>query len=386
MNAAILKLPVAKTSAAATVPAAVVPPAAATGVPSAGPMVDSQAAVPLAVVEMQEPNRIRGPLLTQPGSVLWPHSAQERTEPTLAEQQLQVRSKQAAPPRRVRIDPLDREVRFVDELHREVVPESQVWDDPDDPAEFDPIRVAELTERMQLAQACRKAAELESASYKIRLAQTEQRIQLLVEHQDELARDKTTLDEERRSLRKQTDMQHQRLIIFQADIERYKTEAEGQNMLIVQLTDAQSADYESTCHERSSWRTRETELQQKVGRLRRELEDFKRRGKVEQARATTVQFEESSQLQLHVQRLQDQAAADAVRVEEAQTHQVQLEIEWTEMQAHEKMLLQESAKKRREMSKAMEESRAREEELHDMLHELQDGLLEGDDEFPAIDS
>merc|ERR1711994_420023 len=137
-------------------------------------------------------------------------------------------------------------------------------------------------------------------------------------------------------------------------------------------------DIGSTRQERSSWRTRETDLQQRVAKMRRELEDFKRRSQVEQVRAATNRDEESSQLRLQVQRLQHQATVDAARVEEAQNQQKELEIEWPQIEAREKTLQQDIARKRQNMSKAMEEARAREEELQEMLHELQESLLEDD--------
>merc|ERR1712060_220122 len=121
-----------------------------------------------------------------------------------------------------------------------------------------------------------------------------------------------------------------------------------------------------------------TDLQQRVARQRRELEDFRRRSRVEQVRATTIRLEESSRLQLHVQRLQDQATVDAVRVEEALNEQKDQEIEWPQVEAREKMLQQDAARKRLNMSRTMEASRARELELHEMLHELQEGLLQDD--------
>jgi len=377
-------LPAAAAAAAASPPEAA--PAAA-GVPSVGAVVDSQPVVPSGTVETQEPQRLKGPLLTQPGSALLaftdPLTDQERREPTRVEQQVQAPQQAAPPVRRQLTAGLDREVRPLTDIQCEILSENQAWvpdafGPQDPPKVLDERRVNELGFQVQESQASRKAAEMELAAIKVRLAGTEQRVQLLVEQQDELSMDKTRIDEERRGLRQQADMQQQRLIIFQADLERYRSEAEGQNTLIRQLTEAQSADYESTHQERSSWRSRETDLQQRVAKLRRELEDFKRRSQVERVRATTVRDEESSQLRLRVQRLQDQATMEAARVEEAQNDQKELEIEWPQIEAREKTLQQDINRKRQNMSKAMEEARAREEELQEMLHELQESLLQDD--------
>jgi len=236
-------------------------------------------------------------------------------------------------------------------------------------------RVAELEEQLREATACRRAIEMEAAQLKVRVASTEERVRLLGEHADELGRERGSRDEEQRSMRTKTDMQQQKLMMFEDQLQKLQAEVAQKKTEVANVNATIESDLVMQTEERESWRKREIEMQQQAAKLRRELEEFKRKSSVERFRAETTSGEACMQVRVQIQQLEEKAAAEATTLEQAWRMQSTMETERRIQEQREEALKEESIRKMLFKKQELEEAKARSAELEVMLGELQEGLL-----------
>lgn len=240
-------------------------------------------------------------------------------------------------------------------------------------------RAAELEDTLRETQAMRRAVELEVAQLKAKVASTEERVRLLGELSEEFSRDRNSHHEEHRTLRTKADMQQQKLIMHEEELQKLRSEVVEKKAEVVSLSAAFESEQASQSRERECWRGMESDLQQKVGKLRRELEEFKRKASVERLRFEKAGDEACIELRMRIQQLQEKATADSDRLEQAQRVQASLETERRVQEQREEALKENGMRDLLRLKKELEEARQREGELQHMLTELQDGLLSAEE-------
>merc|ERR1712232_1043968 len=93
--------------------------------------------------------------------------------------------------------------------------------------------------------------------------------------QEELRKERTSFDEERKSLRQQSEQQWQKLTSVEGDTQRYKAETEVQRAEVSRLNSLRAEDADQARKEREAWQARQAELQRELSELHRSLEETK---------------------------------------------------------------------------------------------------------------
>lgn len=242
-------------------------------------------------------------------------------------------------------------------------------------AEEHEARVGKLQAEVQEAVRMQRASEEEASDLRVRLASAEERAKMLQDRQDELKRERGNFDEERRSLRQQSEQQWQKLSTVEGELQRFKAEAEVQRAELARLNAARAEDADALRRERETWRAREAELQQEIAELSKQFDEAQREAEVQSLRAESEQREALSQLRLQLERLEAEAATRAEQLSQAQQAQSQLSAEKAAAKQREDALKQQIVLESRQYQEELEELKQREAELMHMLNEVQDSII-----------
>ncbi|CAJ1360102.1 unnamed protein product [Effrenium voratum] len=235
-------------------------------------------------------------------------------------------------------------------------------------AEAHEAAVAKLQVMLQEAQQGKAAAEQEAAALKVSLATAEERAKGLQVRQEELRKERADFDEERKLLRQQGEQQWQRLAALEAELSKFRSEAEAQRKEIERLNVAQGEEGNILRSEREAWRARERELQAEVS-------DFQKKSEIQALKVSRDHNEAMSKLKTQVERLEVEASARAEQLLEAQKNVASLEAERVLALHREDAIRQSSAAEIRKWQEELEVSRQGEQELMQMLSAVQDGII-----------
>jgi len=243
-------------------------------------------------------------------------------------------------------------------------------------------RLGQLEAQLLEAVAHSKALELESTCNASTLRDATESVNVLLEENEKLSREIACINEERRNLKRQTDMQSEKLAIFQNELESYKVRAEHQDLAVSQAADAHASDVEGMQQMQRHFVSREEDLLEKLAMAQRAITEVKQ--STQRRLAENNRRSENTHRELHVQAqtLQDKAAIETVQLLDAQQAQQVLESEVKELQLHEQAFRRQSERKQYHQKRQLENTKARHQELLNMLHELEKGLIHtGDDEL-----
>jgi len=236
-------------------------------------------------------------------------------------------------------------------------------------------RVAKLQVDLQETLRAQRVAEEEASGLRVRLASAEERAKMLQTRQEELRKERVELDDERRTLRLQSEQQWQKLSAAESELHKLRAEAEAQRTELVRLNATKAQDAENVSKERDVWKNKEQELQQEIAELRGQLEDTRSDSEVQALKAEGEQREVVAQLRLHVEKLECEAATRTEQLTQQQQLRLQLDAERNVAQQREDALKRQGALELRRCEEELEEARAREAELMHMLNEVQDGII-----------
>jgi len=236
-------------------------------------------------------------------------------------------------------------------------------------------RLQALQQDVQEALKQQRAAEEEASDLRVKLASAEERARMLADRQEELKRERTDFDEERRALRQQSDQQWQKLTVVEGELQRFKAEAEVKRQELARLNSSRVEDAENMRKERESCRQRETELQQEIADLSREYDEAKRDAELHLLRTESEQRDSIQQLKSQIERLEVEAKGRAEQLEQAQKSKAHLEKEKQAAKQREEGLRQQLVLETRQFQEELEEARHREAELMHMLNEVQDSII-----------
>lgn len=236
-------------------------------------------------------------------------------------------------------------------------------------------RVAKMQADLQSAVKAQRSAEEEANDLRVRLASSEERAKMLQVRQEEFRKERDDFEQERRSMRQQSQEQWQKLGIIEGELQRFKAEAEVQRNELSRLNTVRAEDSESLRRDRETFRVREMELQREISEQQRKLDEARRDAEVQALRAESEQRETVSQLRLQIERLEAEAASRAEQIHQGQQLRIQLEAERAAAQQREESLKLQAAQELRRCQEDLEEAKVREVELMHMLNEVQDSII-----------
>lgn len=236
-------------------------------------------------------------------------------------------------------------------------------------------RVEKLQAELQDSLKGQKSAEDEASGLKVRLASVEERAKMLQARQEELRNERQQFDDERKELRTQSEQQWQKLMSTENEVQRCKMEADAQKGELARATAKRSEDDEAARRDRDAWRSREAEMQQEVQGLQRQLEEAKREAEVQALRSGTEQREAENEMKRQVERLQDEAISKADQLSKAHETCARMEAEKEASRQREEGLRHQSAAEIRQLQEDIDQARDREAELMDMLHDIQNSII-----------
>lgn len=237
-------------------------------------------------------------------------------------------------------------------------------------------RVRRMQAELQEALQGQKAADMEAADLRVRLASTQERAKMLQSRQEELRKERLASDEDRRELRQQSEQQWQKLMSTENELQRCKAEAEVQRPLVARLAAAHAEEEESARKAREAARLQEVAVQQDILKLRGQIEEAKRDSEVQALRSQSEQREAGSHLRLQVDRLEAELARAAEQLDETRDACSKLEAEKVASVRSEEELRHEAAEEVRRLQEQIEEAREREAELLEMLEDIQCNIID----------
>jgi len=240
-------------------------------------------------------------------------------------------------------------------------------------------RTCQLEAKLLEAVAHSRALELESAHTESDLVDATEAVNELLEENAELSQEIACINEERLSLRQQTDMQHEKLALFQSELESYTVQAEHLQVAVSQSGNAHASDIEGMQQMRKHFVSREESLLDEVATMQRAVQDVNQSTQLRVAEHTTRWAETHRQLHLHAQQLQDQAATEDLQLDDAQQARRVMQHELQNLKLQELTLQKERERKQFHQRRQLESTKARQQELLSMLHELEKGLVHTDD-------
>jgi len=113
--------------------------------------------------------------------------------------------------------------------------------------------------------------------------------------------------------------------------------------------------------------------------MQRAVQDVNQSTQLRVAEHTTRWAETHRQLHLHAQQLQDQAATEDLQLDDAQQARRVMQHELQNLKLQELTLQKERERKQFHQRRQLESTKARQQELLSMLHELEKGLVHTDD-------
>jgi len=233
-------------------------------------------------------------------------------------------------------------------------------------------RIEGLQADLDDARRSQKAAETEAADLRVRLASVEERAKMLQARQEELLRERSALDDERRDLRQQSEQQWQKVIGMEQDLQRHKAEADALRAEVARLIAADADQEKLLREERVAARLREEELQQELLRLRAMGDEVRRDFEVKALRAETEHKDALRGLRLQVEHLEDEAISKESQLAQTRQSCARLEAEKAAAQQREQATRQHLLAEQDELSAA----RDREAELLSMLEDLQASIIQ----------
>jgi len=244
---------------------------------------------------------------------------------------------------------------------------------------LDDQQVLQLQDELRRAQQAQQQTFEEMSSVRVTLASAKERCNFIQEKIEELRKERSQFEDERKNSRSQNDQLWQRLSSIEAEAKRFKAEAESQREEFSKLIAARKEDFETLQKGREAWRTREHQLQQEVFEVRRRYEEATRESQAKALRSEGDQRETGARLSARVESLQKEDAERGERLASRAFEREKLVQDCEGARRGEAELKQKCdfdlKRQKVEMERDLEEAHTREAELVQMLREVQDGII-----------
>eukprot|EP00418_Pyrodinium_bahamense_P064872 CAMPEP_0179080986 /NCGR_PEP_ID=MMETSP0796-20121207/36433_1 /TAXON_ID=73915 /ORGANISM="Pyrodinium bahamense, Strain pbaha01" /LENGTH=783 /DNA_ID=CAMNT_0020778355 /DNA_START=57 /DNA_END=2408 /DNA_ORIENTATION=- len=220
-----------------------------------------------------------------------------------------------------------------------------------------------------------KAAIGDVAQLRVQLGAAEEKVQLLQELQQDVARERADLDQERRSLQQQADEQRQRFLSLDCEANKYRVEANVMSGRIAELKEKCTDDAAAAHAEREAWTAREGELRATLQSKREKL-DAERSQARERATGTLAEHRDVvDKLRGQIMRLEAEGAVQQKQLEDAQHTQTLLEEAVREVQERGAALQHQLEEDAQLYDEELEEANHSVQELIRMLDEVQGSII-----------
>lgn len=243
-------------------------------------------------------------------------------------------------------------------------------------------RISKMNGEMQECSRKQRAAEDEAAMLRVKMASTDERLNMMQDRQEELRKERAEFEAERKTLRATAEQQWQRLSTVEGELMRFKAEADVQRNELTRLTTARAEDQETMRRERETWRQRESELTREMSEVTRRLDETMREAMSRSVQADSEHREVVASLRQQKERLEGDLAIRSKELAQAGAVQTQLQAERDAAQMREEAVRQNSSNELKRYAQELEEAKAREEELLHMLSEVQDNIIHGSGHLP----
>mmetsp|Transcript_38108 Transcript_38108/g.89284 ORF Transcript_38108/g.89284 Transcript_38108/m.89284 type:complete len:765 (+) Transcript_38108:94-2388(+) len=213
-------------------------------------------------------------------------------------------------------------------------------------------KMKSIAEELEALKAAKRKADDEVAQHKMKLAASEQELKWVQSREEDLRRESSEGQEERRELRLQVDQLWQKVSMTETDLHRAKAEAEMQRAEAARLSD-----------ERCDLQEREASIQRQAVEQKRQLEECRQEAEAQEAR------HEVEQREMHTLRLQVQ------QLEKLRSQAEKLEEDRDEGRQREEEMKEQFAQELHGFQVELEQARQREVDLLNLLNEVQDSII-----------
>eukprot|EP00928_Gymnodinium_smaydae_P030876 TRINITY_DN22828_c0_g4_i1.p1 TRINITY_DN22828_c0_g4~~TRINITY_DN22828_c0_g4_i1.p1 ORF type:complete len:820 (-),score=222.43 TRINITY_DN22828_c0_g4_i1:116-2494(-) len=218
-------------------------------------------------------------------------------------------------------------------------------------------------------------AEQEANTLKVKLAAAEERAQMLQARLDEFMKERTDNDEDRRSMRQQSEQQWQRVATAEAELQKYKAENASQAADLQRLHAARKEDAEAAKRDREAAQAREAELQRKNNELWQQISDEKREREIAALKLEAEKKEAITKLEMQIERLNMEVEARKEQTAQIQQIKNALEEELEDVQRERDDTIRQLQDDLSQVHEDLEEVNAEKSELLHMLDEMQNSVI-----------
>eukprot|EP00928_Gymnodinium_smaydae_P030870 TRINITY_DN22828_c0_g2_i2.p1 TRINITY_DN22828_c0_g2~~TRINITY_DN22828_c0_g2_i2.p1 ORF type:complete len:787 (-),score=195.15 TRINITY_DN22828_c0_g2_i2:451-2811(-) len=218
-------------------------------------------------------------------------------------------------------------------------------------------------------------AEQEANALKVKVASAEERAQMLQSRLDEFMKERSGTEEDRRSMRQQSEQQWQRVAAAEGELQKYKAENASQAADIERLHAARKEDAEAANRERDAAQARQDELQRKNTDLWQQISDSKREREIAQIKLEAEKREAITKLEMQIERMTMEVEVSKEQMKQLQHGKVAMEAEIQEVKREKDESIRQLHEELNQAHEDLEESNAEKTELLDMLHEMQQSVI-----------
>lgn len=222
--------------------------------------------------------------------------------------------------------------------------------------------------------AVRRAAETDVAQIRVQVAAAEERVLLLQELQQDVARERGDLESERRALRQQADEQYRKVTDIECEKEKYRAEGAVLRDEVDRLHTLSTTDQVTASEDRQAWRGREAELQALATATRAQLEVHGCQAELRHE-AALQHHGRVEALRAQITRLEAESTVQAKELESMQKEQVSLQEDLRLRRLQEDRFRRGVEEEVNQYEEDIEEAQHRADELMAMLAEVQSSIM-----------
>eukprot|EP00928_Gymnodinium_smaydae_P020250 TRINITY_DN17827_c0_g1_i1.p1 TRINITY_DN17827_c0_g1~~TRINITY_DN17827_c0_g1_i1.p1 ORF type:complete len:779 (+),score=246.68 TRINITY_DN17827_c0_g1_i1:85-2421(+) len=218
-------------------------------------------------------------------------------------------------------------------------------------------------------------AEQEAIALKVKLASAEERAQMLQARLDEFQKERCDTDEDRRSMRQQSEQQWQRVAAAEGELQRYKAENASQAADLERIAAARREDADAVRRDREAAQAKEEELQRKNSELWQQITEATREREVASLKLEAEKREAITKLEMQIERMNMEAEVRKEQMTQLQQSKVAMEADLQHARQERDDSIRRLEDELTQVHEDLEESNAEKDELLHMLDEMQNTVI-----------
>eukprot|EP00928_Gymnodinium_smaydae_P053695 TRINITY_DN37621_c0_g1_i1.p1 TRINITY_DN37621_c0_g1~~TRINITY_DN37621_c0_g1_i1.p1 ORF type:complete len:817 (-),score=184.57 TRINITY_DN37621_c0_g1_i1:362-2728(-) len=222
-----------------------------------------------------------------------------------------------------------------------------------------------------------RGAEQEANALKVKLAFAEERAEMLQARLDELQRERSDSDQDKRSMKQQLEQLWERVVVAEGSLHKCRTENEVLTSSLERLTAAQRENVkvaQEAKRERDAAEAREEELQRKNMELWKEVAEAKREHEIATCKLETEKKEAVTWLERQIERMMMRSEVRKEQMTQLQQSQVMFKVEREQAQKEKDAELRRVTEQLTAAHKALNVSESEKTELLQLLDEMESSM------------